>query len=292
MKNFIPLKFLILMILSIAFVTCDDDDDDDDLIDPTPTGRSMTYDLNELAVDGISGTAKFTEFSDNSTTVEIELQNTPDGGQHPAHIHFNTAAEGGDVAVTLGTVDGSTGKSSINIKELNNGSSITYEDLLAYDGYINVHLSADDLATIVAQGDIGQNALTGESKSYDLVEKADTGISGSVTFYERENAEALAVISLQNTPPEGSHPAHIHDNDAATGGDIVVTFNPVNGDTGMSKTNVATRDSGEAFGYSDILEFNGHVNVHLSVEELSTIVAQGNIGSNEDTPVNSAGDDY
>ena len=164
MKNLIPLRFLLLMFLSIAIVACDDDDDEPaNPIEPTPTGRSVTYDLNELAVEDISGTAKFIELSDNSTTVEINLENTPDGGQHPAHIHFNTAAEGGGIAITLGTVDGSTGMSTINFNQLNDGTAITYEDLLDYDGYINVHLSADELGTIVAQGDIGQNALTGES---------------------------------------------------------------------------------------------------------------------------------
>jgi hypothetical protein len=39
--------------------------------------------------------------------------------------------------------------------------------LLDFDGYINVHLSADKLATLVAQGDIGQNDLD-VSKVYAL----------------------------------------------------------------------------------------------------------------------------
>lgn len=33
-----------------------------------------------------------------------------------------------------------------------------YSDISGYDGYVNVHLSADDLATLVAQGNIGANA--------------------------------------------------------------------------------------------------------------------------------------
>jgi hypothetical protein len=36
--------------------------------------------------------------------------------------------------------------------------------LLNFDGYINVHLSATNLASLVAQGDIGQNELTAVSK--------------------------------------------------------------------------------------------------------------------------------
>jgi hypothetical protein len=37
---------------------------------------------------------------------------------------------------------------------------VEYINALDFDGYINVHLSADKLATLVAQGDIGQNDLT------------------------------------------------------------------------------------------------------------------------------------
>ena len=76
------------------------------------------------------------------------------------------------------------------------------------------------------------------------------------------------------------HPAHIHQNNAATGGGIAFTFNAVNGDTGLSATQVATLDNSTAITYDQILTYNGYINVHLSATQLSTIVAQGNIGSN------------
>jgi hypothetical protein len=57
-------------------------------------------------------------------------------------------------------------KTTTTFKTLDNGSAITYQALLDFDGYINVHLSADKLATLVAQGDIGQNDLTDVSKVY------------------------------------------------------------------------------------------------------------------------------
>jgi hypothetical protein len=119
------------------------------------------------------------------------------GGSH-LHIHLNNAADGGDIALTLKPVDGTTGKSTTTFKTLDNGSAITYQALLDFDGYINVHLSADKLATLVAQGDIGQNDLTDVSKVYAL---------GSVAswdrwychFYKRVNGEALAIVRLKNT---------------------------------------------------------------------------------------------
>jgi hypothetical protein len=54
-------------------------------------------------------------------------------------------------------VDGNTGISNTQVAVLDNGNSTTYDELLTYNGYINVHLSATQLSTIVAQGNIGSN---------------------------------------------------------------------------------------------------------------------------------------
>lgn len=272
------LTFSLLTILS----SCNNNDD---IYTPVPTGKSITYVLGEKAVAGISGTATFVENTDASVTILLDISGTPAGGIHPAHIHVNTAAESGGIALTLLPVNGSTGKSETTFTKLDDGTSITYDQLLVFDGYINVHLSSDALGTIVSQGDIGQNAFTGNVKVYNLGEKAVVGISGNVTFLERNNGEALARIMLNGTPAGGSHPAHIHSNTAAEGGGITFTFNPVNGDTGMSETNVAALDNGSALTYSDILNLDAYVNVHLSSTSLATIVAQGDIGQNALTGV-------
>lgn len=270
--------FLLLMIVSLISLSCSDDDD---ITSPIPSGNTTIYDLQTKDVAGISGTATFVENTDASVTIRLDITGTPAGGLHPAHIHFNTAAEGGDIALPLEPVNGDSGQSEITVSALDDGSSITYDELLDFDGYINVHLSASEIETIVAQGDIGQNDLTGESKAYTLAEKDVPSISGTATFYKRVNGTALAVLDIQNTPEGGSHPAHIHNNDAATGGGIAFTFNSVDGDSGLSSSQVETLDDETAIGYNDILTFNGYINVHLSIPEITTIVAQGNIGSNE-----------
>lgn len=273
MKNF---KNLMLLFVGLGLVTSCDDTDDFAFV-----SQKKVFALSSVAVPGISGTATFIENKDNSTTVELKLNGTPDGGMHPAHIHINTAAEGGAIAVTLGTVNGTTGFSTVTFSKLDNGTAVTFDQILGFDGYINVHLSAEELGTIVAQGDIGQNELTGVSKVYTLNPVAVPTISGTATFFQRKNGEALAVLNIANTPAGGVHPAHIHMGSVATApGAIKFTFNPVNGTTGMSKTNVSKLDDQTAFGYSDVLTVNGYVNVHLSADALATIVAQGNIGMN------------
>jgi hypothetical protein len=122
-------------------------------------------------------------FENSDATVSIELEYSILLKEDLIlHIHLNNAADGGDIALTLKPVDGTTGKSTTTFKTLDNGSAITYQALLDFDGYINVHLSADKLATLVAQGDIGQNDLTDVSKVYALGSVAVARIDGTATF--------------------------------------------------------------------------------------------------------------
>jgi hypothetical protein len=67
-------------------------------------------------------------------------------------------------------VTGGTGLST-NFSKLDNGTAFGYDQLLTFNGYINFHQSTTNLASLVAQGDIGQNELTGKKVSYVLAQK-------------------------------------------------------------------------------------------------------------------------
>ena len=54
----------------------------------------------------------------------------------------------------------------------------------------------------------------------------------------------------------------------------------MDGNTGISETNVSALDDNAVFEYDDVLGVNGHINVLLS-EAQPTIVSQGNIGAND-----------
>lgn len=246
------------------------------------TGVSKTYSLNTRDVPEISGIVKFSERKNGEALARIELTNAISGTEHPAYIYTNTALEGGAIALTFNNIDGDTGLSRTNISVLDDGTPFVYADLIAFDGYVNVHLSPSDLGTIIAQGDIGMNGLTGDSVVYALNEVDTPEIQGTATFYKRESGNALAVLELENTMAGDSHPAHIHANDIATTGSILFTFNSVDGETGMSQTNVIQLDDTTPFGYDDVLQVNGYINVHESAANLTTIIAQGNIGMNVD----------
>lgn len=281
MKTFKNQISIFVLILSTLFIVSCSSNGTEDIEEPQLTGRTKVFNLSALTSTDISGTATFLEYDDSSTGIKLELQNTSAGNTHPAHIHLNTAAEGGEVKITLAPVDGTTGKSKINIKTKDDGSPINYNELLEYNGYINIHLSASQAATIVAQGDIGQNELTGNLKEYPLATKDVAGIDGVAKFYERANGSTLGVILLNNPNPAGSYPAHIHAGAAGSGGGIILALNNVDGATGKSKTQITKLSDNTDLPYSDIKNLDGYINVHKSAAELSTIVAQGNIGSND-----------
>ena len=266
---------MLLAITSFVITSCKKNEEP--ASGPSLTGKSETYTLYEAGDSGASGTIKFEERSDNSTVITIAL--TGANGDSPAHIHANTAAETGAIVLDLANVD-ATGASVTEVDKLNDGTAITYDELIQFDGYVNVHKSATELGVLVAQGDIGQNMLTGMTESYDLAEAKVAGISGKVTFKERKNGEALAELKLTGTSAGGDHPAHIHANTVVEGGSILLSLNNVDGATGMSLTNINQLDDGTAVTYSDLVNFNGYVQVHNSETDLGTPIARGDIGQN------------
>lgn len=122
-----------------------------------PASRALAQDdvvvpINELNDSGISGDASLTDNGDGTTTVDILVDGATGG--HPAHIHSGSCTELGDVVYPLTDVDAS-------------GESVTVidaplSDLLTKGPYaINIHLSADEIGTYVACGDIPQEAVGG-----------------------------------------------------------------------------------------------------------------------------------
>lgn len=245
------------------------------------TNTSKVYTLRSVSNAAISGTATFTKRVSGKTLVSIALTGTTAGVTSIAHIHTNSVAQTGGVVVDLTSISGATGKSETSINKLNTGVEITYDELLNFNGYINVHESASTLSTLIAEGDIGRNELTSTSKTYTLSAVTNSAISGTAKFTKRVSGETLVSIALTGTTAGVSSPAHIHLNSAAQGGPIAIDLTAVNGATGKSETSVSKLNSGVAITYDELLTFNGYINVHQSATSLATLIAQGNIGANE-----------
>ena len=272
------LKYLLIVFSITLFTNCSDDDSSEQITSLT----SEIFNIEAFEDSNIFGTIEYFKNSNSTITIEINLVGTESNQSYPAKIVFDTAADydvtNTEVAINLVPVDGNSGKSRTTFSTLEDGTFISYEALLDFDGNIVINKS-ETSQVIVTQSDIGQNILTTNTVSYPLSEVDVSDISGTITFTERVNGEALAEISLVGSPEGGVHPAHIHSGSVATApGAIAFTFNPVI--SKISKTNVAKLDDGSPFGYDDVLSVNGYVNVHLSVTNLGIILAQGNIGAN------------
>ncbi|MEO5603312.1 MAG: CHRD domain-containing protein, partial [Cyclobacteriaceae bacterium] len=278
MKKFLK-SLLLCSFLAISFIYltgCSEDDPG-----PQLTGDTKTYDLNSVSNPAVNGTVTFAQRDDDQVLVTIQLAGTQSGNTHPAHLHANSAAEGGGIVLDLTAVNGATGKSETVVKALNDGTTLTYDDILAFDGYVNVHASASDLGTLIGQGDIGQNELSGDEKVYPLAVVSNPDISGTATFAKRINGETLVTVSLNGTTDGGVHPSHIHANSAAKTGGIVIDLSDIDGTTGIGRTNIAALNDATPITYEELLNFDGYLNVHLSATEIGALIAQGDIGQNE-----------
>jgi uncharacterized surface protein with fasciclin (FAS1) repeats len=271
----------------------------DGVLIPPSVSQSVTYDLeaqaNDGAIpDGVSGTVTFWDLGNGQTAVTLELDDGATGASvaHPAHIHLNSASEGGGIEIYLTPIDGSGGGgTSARIVER------PFDELASFDGHVNVHQSVANLGTVVAQGNIGANAQGTPAASLDLVENqrqmqfsldansndgevASDGVPGSVTFIELTSDMTYVQTSLNPGTENGatgasvSHPAHIHKNSASQGGEIEFFLSPVDGSDPDARSGKIVEES-----FDFLNNFPGHVNVHESVANLGDIVSQGNIGS-------------
>ena len=237
-------------------------------------GRETSFDLKVQDVLGITGTATFIESGSNSTTIDLVLTGTPPG-DHPAELCMNTVAEGGAVVVTLNPVD-NTGRSSTKV------TSMTYDQLIAYDGFIKVMKSNSVPLVILAQGDIGGNVITSTNITYALDTIRPFGVSGTALFEKRVNGNTLLTISLKGTIAGEFFPASINLSSIATigGGPVVKTLSNITGTTGKSYTNIRKLDNGMGITYGNLLVYDGYINIYQTEIGFKNIICHGNIGSN------------
>ena len=264
-RKLISLLTIVTAAILLITVGCDKDD--------SPAEKT-SYDLKVKDVLGVTGTVTFTETSSTSVTIDIVLANAPTG-IHPANLYMKSAVENGAVVVALNPVD-ATGKSSTLV------STMTYSQLIDYDGSVKVFKSSAEPEVILAMGDIGGNVITATNKTYTLKTIGVFGVSGTALFEKRENGNTLVTVSLTGTIAGQVYPSTINLGSVASvgGGTVVKVLNNVNGTTGKGYTNIQKLDSGVDISYANWLVYDGYVNVYQTTVNLSNIIAQGNIGSN------------
>jgi hypothetical protein len=123
------------------------------------TTTNKTYALDTIGALGVSGTALFEKRLNGNTLVTISLIGTINGETYPATVNLGSIASigGGPIVKTLNNVDGTTGKSFTNIRELDSEIPITYDNWMVFDGYINIYQVSAIPEHIICHGNIGSN---------------------------------------------------------------------------------------------------------------------------------------
>ncbi|MCF8387693.1 MAG: hypothetical protein K9G47_07405 [Bacteroidales bacterium] len=269
-KLYAMLLIVVSAILLMPFSGCKKDKDEE------VPARETTYKLKAQDVLGVTGTATFTETSNTSSTITLKLYGAP-SGTHPAALCMNTVVEGGNTVVELNPVDAS-GSSSTSV------NALTYNQLIAYDGFIKVVESSSEPDVILAQGDIGGNVITDINVSYPLDTVGAFGVSGSALFEKRKNGNTLVTLNISGTIAGEEYPASINlgSVESIGGGPVTKTLSSVNGTTGKSFTNIRKLDSGVNITYENWLVYDGYINIYQIAAEFDNIICHGNIGSNVD----------
>lgn len=272
-------KFYIsaLFILSSLFLWTACSDSSTGNIPDELTGESVTYDLSSANESSIDGAVSFDERVDGDIQVTIELNGLDEEEEYLVGVYKNTALEEGDLLIDLKSVEGSAGENELIITVDEDGESLTFGDLLETNAHIRVYLSGDT-DTVLAHADIGGNALTGESLELELEEVDESGVSGEIRFHERENGTVLAVIELTGISGAENPIAHLHD--AESDADLFI-FQPVDNETGVSRSQMAELEDGTPFGFDNLDELHAHIKVFPN-ESGDTVLARADLGNDED----------
>ncbi len=116
-----------------------------------------------------------------------------------------------------------------------------------------------------------------ESKVFQLRYVEDPSLLGKVII--KKNTDGSSTVSLQlNGTSTEVHPAYIYYNSLAQGGPIAITLDPCG--CLESNTVVTKLDNGQDISYEELINFNGHVKIHHTYQDIGTILLNGNIGSN------------
>ena len=125
------------------------------------------------------------------------------------------------------------------------------------------------------------NLLTGNTETYTLYQASDYNIEGEVTFSELKTGFTQININVTPTQKGLLHPVHIHISSIEMNGKIAVVLNPIDGETGISITELIELEDASTLLYKDLVAMDASLKIHLSSTgpDYKTILVGGNIGS-------------
>ncbi len=264
--------YLFLILISAACLDSASGPNPDEL-----TGESISYELSDTESSGVSGTLQVAERVDGFSRVTLELSGLPDGEEFPVVVYTNTALQGGEELIILMSA-GESGISLTNVYSDVDGNTIRYDHWEELDAHILVHADSEE-ESVIAQADIGANALTGEEWSWELEAANDSGIGGLVTLYERTSGFMKAQIQLEGADPDETYIARLYAS-ADEDDEHIFTFSEISGETGVSASDMYEQADGSEITFSDFEEFTGVINIYTD-DSLMNKVASASIMTEE-----------
>ena len=152
---------LIWVLVMVGFWSCTNGTDELQV-------RESVYLLHRVSTTPIEGQVTFTEVDPTTVQVAITLTGTDSGAPYPAHLHFGTVTETGELAFRLNDVDPETGVSitMLENEQLADGEQLTFDLLQEMNGSVKIHMNVPEGSAFsnfaVATGNIGAN-----SREYD-----------------------------------------------------------------------------------------------------------------------------
>ena len=123
------------------------------------TGNEVSYTLLSGTTDfDFYGTATIKEKKDGTAEIVVQLKNTQGTKQFPVHLHYKSFDQEANLAALLKPVDAATGRSVTDLTRLADETPVTYQDMVNFNGHINVHLDDNPNGMILSYGNIGSNA--------------------------------------------------------------------------------------------------------------------------------------
>ncbi len=151
------LVLLLAFVFSIPFSSCEKKD----VATTTTTLRTKEISLNSTTGNLQFGKAIIAENADHSFNVNITLQNTVKDTVMVMHIHNGSVASPGSIAIPLTNITGTGGQATgttLNITAATSAAGtavpVTYDNIITYAGYFNIHYSAKQITKVIANGNI------------------------------------------------------------------------------------------------------------------------------------------
>lgn len=150
-------KLIIACLISFGIMSCKEV-----INEPLDYLNKVSFDLNKASDYEYSGVLEVGELPNGELELEIRLYGAT-GSQNinfPAHLHFGSYdTPDAEMAAMLTPVNGNSLISRTILPQLADGTKLTFEEFLSFDGHIKVHLASEgpDYKVILVAGNVGSN---------------------------------------------------------------------------------------------------------------------------------------